>query len=94
MLLQLIGIGVSIYGLMLLVRGMMIWLNVDKTQSGVQFFTRMTEPVLAPLRAFFPNMGFDVSPIAAIVILWLANWLLVSLIVSLTMPAAMPVIRY
>ena len=77
------GMAVGVYGCILLARGVVIWVKADKAQPGVQFLEQVTEPVLSPLRSFFPAAGFDVSPIVAIVLLWVANWLVVMLITSM-----------
>lgn len=53
------------------------------------FFTRVTEPVLAPIRRFLPYLGgVDISPIIAILLLEFLDRLLISLQLHLIMAGA------
>jgi YggT family protein len=45
------------------------------------FLYRITEPVLRPIRQFLPNLGgVDLSPVVAILIIWLLQEWLIALI--------------
>ncbi len=85
-ILHLVSIAVNVYVLILLARGIVTWTNADKTQPGVQFLEKATEPILVPFRNLFPKMGFDLSPIMAIIALLIANRLFTMLIVMLMRP--------
>ena len=37
---------------------------------------RLTEPVLGPIRRVLPNLGIDISPIIAVIVLWFLRSLL------------------
>jgi YggT family protein len=49
--------------------------NPDPWNPIVQFLTRVTEPVLAPIRRRLPTwqMGIDLSPMVVILIIWLVQ---------------------
>jgi YggT family protein len=50
------------------------------------FLKRLTEPVLAPIRRFLPNLGgIDISPLVAILLLEFLDRLLASLYVHLVL---------
>jgi YggT family protein len=53
----------------------------------VRFLYRVTEPVLRPIRRRMPGfqLGFDLSPLVAILALQLLSWLLVPRLVDLAM---------
>ena len=46
-------------------RAIISWVNPDPFNPIVQFLTRVTEPVLEPLRRFLPAMPVDLSPVLA-----------------------------
>ena len=60
----------EIYALILIVRVLITWVNPDPFNPVVQFLSRMTDPVLEPLRRVIPPLGpIDISPIVALLIL-------------------------
>jgi YggT family protein len=53
------------------------------------FLNRLTEPVLAPIRRFLPDLGgIDISPLIAILLLEFLDRLLASLYIHLVMAGA------
>ncbi len=51
------------YSFVLFVTVVLSWLRLSPDNPVVRFMTRLTEPVLAPIRERLPTMGgFDLSP--------------------------------
>ena len=61
----------TLYTWIVIARALISWVNPDPWNPIVQFLTRATEPVLAPIRRRVGwSMGVDLSPLIAIVIIW------------------------
>jgi YggT family protein len=71
---------VQIYSWLLFVRVMMSWFVRNPGNPIYHFLWEITEPVLAPIRRIMPQMGLDLSPIIAYLILNLITKMLYSLI--------------
>ena len=65
----------QVYSLLILVRVVQSWLNPNPRNELIWWVIRLTEPVLAPIRALIPLRGLDLSPIVA--------WLLISFLMKL-----------
>ena len=65
----------QVYSLLILVRVVQSWVNPKPRNELLWWVIRLTEPVLAPIRALIPLPGFDLSPIVA--------WLLISFLMKL-----------
>ncbi|NLE64569.1 MAG: YggT family protein [Elusimicrobia bacterium] len=76
---SLVSLAAWIYGILVLARGITIWVKADQQQPGVQFLVKATEPLLAPVRGLFPNMTFDISPIIVLVGIAIAERILIML---------------
>jgi YggT family protein len=62
----------SIYLLLILMRIVFSWGMVSYSNRIMRFLVNTTEPLLGPLRRIVPPLGvFDISPIVAILIIWL-----------------------
>ena len=78
---SIVDIVLSIYYWLILVRALISWVNPDPHNMIVQFLYRATEPVLMPIRKMLPQMGIDLSPIIAfLVIIFLKSFIVASLI--------------
>ena len=73
-------IGYVIYGLLglytlaIFVRIIFSWLSMSHAKPFMRFLVRVTDPLLAALRRLIPPVGtWDLSPIAAFVIVWLCQ---------------------
>jgi YggT family protein len=65
----------------ILARALISWVRADPYNPLVRFLGRVTEPVLRPLRQVLPTWrGVDMSPVVALVIIQLAEWLLLRLV--------------
>jgi YggT family protein len=70
--------------LAILARALISWVRADPYNPLVQFLYRVTEPVLRPLRRLLPLwQGVDLSPILALVVIQLAEWILVGVILGI-----------
>ena len=72
---------VQIYSLIILVRVLMSWVNVDPYNSPLaRTIIDITEPVLQPIRNMLPPTGgIDFSPVIAIILLQVLGQFLISL---------------
>jgi YggT family protein len=62
----------SIYSLLIIIRIIFSWGMLDYTNRVMRFLVDVTEPFLGPLRRLIPLLGrFDISPIVALLILWI-----------------------
>ena len=62
----------SLYLLMIVIRIIFSWGQVSYVNPVMRFLVRVTDPLLVPLRQMIPPLGmFDISPIVAIIIVWL-----------------------
>ena len=68
----------QVYSWLILARVILSWVNPQPRNEILLMVIRVTEPVLAPLRALIPLRGIDLSPILA----WLLIQLLMRLIVQ------------
>ncbi len=57
--------------LLIIARSLLSWFpNIDPRNPLVEFVITVTEPILAPIRAIMPRMGFlDLTPMVAIILL-------------------------
>jgi YggT family protein len=63
---------ISIYSLLIIIRIIFSWGMLSYTNRIMRFLVDVTEPLLGPLRRVVPLLGrFDISPIVALLILWL-----------------------
>ena len=61
----------TFYTWIIIARALISWVNPDPWNPIVQFLTRATEPVLAPIRRRLGwSMGIDLSPLVVIVVIW------------------------
>ncbi len=67
---RVLDILLTAYYWIIIIRALISWVNPDPWNPIVQFLTRVTEPVLAPIRRLLPTWrwGIDFSPLVAILI--------------------------
>lgn len=52
-----------LYEIVVVIRVLFSWINVDEDHPAVRLIYRITEPLLGPIRQLIPNvMGIDFSP--------------------------------
>jgi YggT family protein len=67
---------------LIIIRALLSWVSPDPFNSIVQFITKITEPILYPIRRlpFSRIAGLDISPmIAILIIVFLQRWLIPTL---------------
>jgi YggT family protein len=74
-----------LYGLLILIRVLLTWVNVSPYHPAVQLIHQVTEPVLAPFRRIIPPIGgtLDISPIVALILLEILSRVVVDLLLRL-----------
>jgi YggT family protein len=81
---EILGILLTIYYWLILIRALISWVNPDPYNPIVQFLYKVTEPVLYPIRKALPigsGLGIDISPIIAFfIIIFLRSFLVRTLI--------------
>jgi YggT family protein len=82
---KVLGIVLNIYMWIIIIRALLSWVNPDPYNPIVQFLTRITEPVLRPLRKLVPTwkLGVDLSPLIAILIIYFLEYAVVDTMVRI-----------
>jgi YggT family protein len=82
---KVLGIVLNIAMWTIIIRALLSWVNPDPYNPIVQVLTRVTEPVLKPIRKLVPTwkMGVDLSPLIAILIIYFLEIALVDTLVRL-----------
>ena len=77
---KVLGIVLNVYLWVIIIRALISWVNPDPYNPIVQFLTRMTEPVLQPLRKLVPTwkLGIDLSPLIAILLIYFLEYAVVN----------------
>ncbi len=77
----------SILSWLIIIRALLSWVNPDPYNAIVQFLYKTTEPILEPFRRMMPlyNIGLDISPIFAILVIWFLKLFLVRTLFGLAM---------
>ena len=70
---------------MIIIRALLSWVSPDPWNPIVMFLTRVTEPILSPIRNAFPFLGtgIDFSPILAILGIYFLRLFLVQSLMDL-----------
>ena len=77
---QVLDILLTSYKWIIIIRALISWVNPDPYNPIVQFLTRVTEPVLRPIRKLMPPWkmgGLDLSPLIAILVLIFLEYALI-----------------
>ena len=71
---------INAYIWIIIARAIISWVSPDPYNPVVRFLSRVTEPVLRPVRYRLPTlaMGLDLSPMVVILVLYFIDWFLVS----------------
>lgn len=69
---KILDIALNFFMWVIIIRALITWVNPDPYNPIVQFLTRVTEPILSPIRRLLPTyrIGVDLSPIIAILIIY------------------------
>ena len=76
---KVLEIVLDIYMWVIIIRALISWVNPDPYNPIVQGLTRLTEPVLRPLRKIVPpwKTGVDLTPLIAILIIIFLKYALI-----------------
>jgi YggT family protein len=84
--LVLVGWVFRLYSVAIIARALLPWFRVDYYHPVMRFLIRITEPLLAPLRRRIQPMGgLDLTPMVALLILWIAELIINQLIRTLAL---------
>ena len=84
--LVLVGWVFRLYSIAIIARALLPWFRVDYYHPVMRFLIRITEPLLAPLRRRIQPMGgLDLTPMVALLILWIAELIINQLIRTLAL---------
>lgn len=84
LLISLVDLVFGLYSLAIIARVFVDLMRVDPYHPLAQFLYRITEPVLAPLRNRIPPVGMvDISPMVALIVLWILEKIVIRLLLSL-----------
>jgi len=72
---------------LIIIRALLSWVSPDPYNPIVQFIEKTTEPLLHPLRQLVPiyKIGFDISPILAILILYFLKIFAIQTLIGLSL---------
>ncbi len=72
---------------LIVIRALISWVSPDPYNPIVQFLCKATEPLLSPFRRWIPvyTVGFDLSPIFALIFIWFLKLFLVRTLFGLAM---------
>lgn len=66
-----------LFGMLVVMRSVISWFSLKPTNVLLVYLTRVTEPLLVPVRHIVPRMGMvDFSPVVVVLLLWLLSGLL------------------
>jgi len=83
---RVLEMALTLYMWIIIARALISWVNPDPWNPIVQFLDRVTEPVLAPIRRWMGRgMGFDLSPLVAILIIYFLQYALVGSLYEMAM---------
>ena len=77
---KVLDVVLNIYMWIIIIRALISWVNPDPYNPIVQILTRMTEPVLRPIRRLVPphKVGIDFSPFIAWLIIVFLQYALIN----------------
>lgn len=69
----------TILNWLIIIRALISWVNPDPFNPIVRILYKTTEPLLVPFRRIIPmyTMGFDISPVFALIFIWFLKLFLV-----------------
>jgi YggT family protein len=82
---KVLDIVLNIYMWVIIIRALISWVSPDPYNPIVQILTKMTEPVLRPIRKLVPpyKVGIDFSPLIAVLVIIFLQYAVVNNLKSL-----------
>jgi YggT family protein len=66
----------DVMAILIVIRSLLSWFSIDRSNILVGFLENVTEPILAPLRRIIPRLDMiDFTPMVAILLLMFISWL-------------------
>jgi YggT family protein len=77
---KVLDVALNVYMWVIIIRALVSWVNPDPYNPIIQILTRMTEPVLRPIRKLAPphKIGIDLSPLIAVLVLIFLQYALIN----------------
>ena len=77
---KVLDVALNVYMWVIIIRALISWVNPDPYNPIVQMLTRVTEPVLRPIRKLAPphKIGIDLSPLIAILAIIFLQYALIN----------------
>lgn len=81
---KVLGMALDIYMWVIIIRALVSWVSPDPFNPIVRLLARLTDPVLRPIRRIIPfkNIGIDISPILALIVIYFVKYFLVASLVE------------
>ena len=75
----------SILSWLIIIRALLSWVSPDPYNPIVQFLYKTTDPILEPFKRMIPlyNIGLDISPILALIVIWFLKLFLIKTLFGL-----------
>jgi YggT family protein len=82
---NLLNFAITILWWLIIIRALISWVNPDPYNPVVQFLYKTTDPFLYPFRRIIPvyNIGIDLSPLFAILVLYFAPLFIVKTLIDI-----------
>lgn len=78
---SLISLIINLLSIAVIARALMSWFDPTMRSPVGRFLYDVTEPIMAPIRRYIPSLGsIDISPIVALILLWLLRRVLLGAI--------------
>ncbi len=76
---KVLEVALNIYMWVIIIRALISWVNPDPYNAIVQILTKVTEPVLRPIRKLAPpwKIGIDLSPLIAVLVIIFLQYALI-----------------
>jgi YggT family protein len=80
MIADIVQAAVLVLTIAIIARALLSWFpNIDPRNPAVEFLITITEPILGPIRAVMPRLGFiDLTPLVAIILLQVLGGIVVN----------------
>ncbi|HHW06584.1 MAG TPA: YggT family protein [Clostridia bacterium] len=82
-LIQLVRVAFELLSWLIIARALLTWIPNVPYNSVVKFIHEVTDPVMIPIQRMLPYSLIPFSPIVAILVIQLVEWLVLSLLYSL-----------
>jgi YggT family protein len=83
-IIYIIQIVFQVLSLAIIARALISWFPISPYHPVVTVLHQLTDPLIAPIRRYMPsNMGFDLSPLIALILLQVIERILVGLLVGM-----------